>query len=66
MLVSVSGTYLYLFICSREADENVFAVSLATGEGLERLQREIEKRLMGNINYLQKKVRIPMTGSHLR
>ena len=44
----------------------MFTVSTVTGEGMESLQEEIQKRLLTNINYLQKKVRIPLSGQHLR
>lgn len=56
----------------KESDTNVtnghkvFHVSAVTGEGLHELQTEIKDRILRNMGCVQKKVRVPMNGSHLR
>lgn len=47
-------------------DQRVFYVSAVTGEGMEELRQEIQSRLLHNIDFLQKKLKIPQNGPHLR
>ncbi|KAL4225589.1 putative GTP-binding protein 6 [Mactra antiquata] len=46
-------------------DKNVFAVSSVTGNGMEALMLEIQRRLLTNIDFIKKRLKIPMNGPHL-
>jgi 50S ribosomal subunit-associated GTPase HflX len=48
-----------------QADPNVFNISAVTGEGMEQLRQEVQTRLLQNIDFLQKTLKIPLTGEHL-
>ncbi|XP_045177154.2 putative GTP-binding protein 6 [Mercenaria mercenaria] len=47
-------------------DPDVFCISAVTGEGMDDLRQEVQKRLLKNIHFLQKKIKIPLQGPHLR
>lgn len=46
-------------------EKNVFCVSAVTGEGLDLLRLEIQRRLLTNMGFLQKRLKIPLAGPHL-
>ncbi|XP_060592498.1 putative GTP-binding protein 6 [Ruditapes philippinarum] len=52
-------------IMKNQADPNVFNISAVTGEGMEQLRQEVQTRLLQNIDFLQKTLKIPLTGEHL-
>lgn len=47
-------------------DSNVLQVSAVTGVGMEQLRQEVQTRLQQNIGFLQKTLKIPLQGDHLR
>ena len=49
-----------------EEDSSCFYISSVTGEGLEDLRDEIQNRLLRNMGYLVKKIRVPLSGPHLK